>query len=288
MLAALAVWLLAPAGSLLAQTGSESRVGYVDTAIPVNRFRLRTDFYYDNPSPDRGEFGYSHTAPRIPGQPAETRTDYQEVSAYVEGKLAEQFSVFAEVPLRTLNPTFAPNATGLSDVSAGFKYAFYSDEDNVSTFQLRVYGPTGNRPEHLGSGHATVEPALLAYLGLPEGVAVENELRLWIPVGADGSYASYVARYGLGVSCPVWESGPWVVAPLLEVAGWTFLNGHKTVNAPDGTGVVVGAGGDTVVNAKLGVRVRTDYGDFYAGYARALTNDSIYKDNFRLEYRYTW
>jgi hypothetical protein len=222
------------------------------------------------------------------GEPAEVKADMQEASAYVELALLPRLSVFGEVPVRAISPTFDPNATGLSDVNAGFKFAFLYEEDFIASFQLRVIAQTVNAAKHLGSGHSSLEPAVLGYAQLTDELAVEGELRLWVPVGGDAQYDSHVVRYGVGASYQAWETDNLAVAPVLELVGWTFLDGQKSINAPDGTGIVVGAGGDTIVNAKLGVRVRTDYGDFYAGYGRAVTNDSFYKNIVRFEYRYTW
>jgi hypothetical protein len=286
---ALAAWVLAmAAGAARAQTSSESSVGYVDGAIPYNQFRLRFEASYDYPFPDRGEFFYSHSRMK-PGESAELKADAQELAAYGEITLDPRFSVFAEVPLRAINPTLDPNATGLGDASAGFKYAFFSDEDYTATFQLRGYAPSGNKMLHLGSGHASVEPALLGYARLTdEGLVGEGELRLFVPIGGDRHYDSYVVRYGVGFSHPVWERPGLVVVPVAEFVGWTFLDGHKAVNLPDGVGTIVGAGGDTIVNVKLGVRLRTDYGDLYVGYGHAVSGTPFYKDIVRVEYRIRW
>ena len=285
---ALAAWALALAvGSAQAQISSSSSVGYVDSAIPMNQLRLRFDASYDYPFPDRGEFFYSHSHNKQ-GEPAEVKADAQEFSAYGEFALEPRFSVFAELPVRAISPTFDPNATGLGDVNGGFKYAFLSDEDVTVSFQLRGYAPSGNRMLHLGSGHASVEPAVLAYANLIDGLIGEGELRLFVPVGGDRHYDSNVVRYGVGFSYPVWERPGLAVVPVTELVGWTFLDGHKSVNSPEGVGVIVGAGGDTIVNVKLGVRFRTDYGDFYAGYGRSLTGEPFYKNVLRLEYRYRW
>jgi hypothetical protein len=43
--------------------------------------------------------------------------------------------------------------------------------------------------------------------------------------------------------------------------------------------------GDTIVNAKLGLRIGSGNADFYASYGRALTGDVWYKDIVRLEFR---
>src|SRR5207248_6321693 len=41
-----------------AQTGAESSVGYIDSAVPRTQFRLRYDSAYDNNRPDRAAFFY--------------------------------------------------------------------------------------------------------------------------------------------------------------------------------------------------------------------------------------
>jgi hypothetical protein len=283
--AALAGVLALAVGSAHGQTGSESNVGYIDNAIPANLFRLRVDAAYNNPFADRGEFFYTRSLP-VPGDKAETRVDYQELSAAVEVALGRRFSVFAEVPVRFLNPTVDVNATGLGDVSAGFKWAFLCQDDLVASFQLRTYAPSGNQPLHLGTGHVSLEPALLGFARLTEGLTTEGELRLWVPVGGDPTYDSHVFRYGVGLSYQAWEAPRLSVAPVMEVVGWTFLDGQKTVPLPDGSPVILGAGGDTVVNVKLGVRLRlSEWGDVYVGYGRPLTGDTMYRDIVRLEYR---
>jgi len=56
----------------------------------------------------------------------------------------------------------------------------------------------------------------------------------------------------------------------------------------DGPGqfVVEGASGDTIVNAKLGLRAKySDVSDVYAGFGQALTGDQWYRNTFRVEWR---
>jgi hypothetical protein len=87
--------------------------------------------------------------------------------------------------------------------------------------------------------------------------------------------------------------GQWgYVAPVVEVVGWTVLSG-KELN-PDGL-VATGAAGDTIVNAKFGVRIGIgkappdsliwSRSDLYVGYGRALTGEVWYKDMLRVEFR---
>src|SRR5438270_9101732 len=64
-------------------TGKESTVGYIDSALPRNTFRLRFDAAYDFERPTRAEFFWARTI--NPGVPRpETRVDYQDLSSYLE------------------------------------------------------------------------------------------------------------------------------------------------------------------------------------------------------------
>ena len=75
-----------------------------------------------------------------------------------------------------------------------------------------------------------------------------------------------------------------------HVVGWTVLSGKES----DEFGNVINAAGDTIVNAKFGVRFGfgqlmqpggLDRVDLYVGYGRALTGDVWYKDMLRAEFR---
>ena len=51
-------------------------------------------------------------------------------------------------------------------------------------------------------------------------------------------------------------------------------------------GTEKGAAGDTIVNAKVGVRFKLgEFGDFYTGYGRALTGSRWYEETLRVEFR---
>ena len=98
-------------------TVSDSKVGYIDNAIPGNMFRLRYDTAYNLNRPSRAEFFYAQNAPLGPGVPLPERSiDYQDASAYAEVALLPQFSVFLDLPTRFLNPEINANSAGLSDL----------------------------------------------------------------------------------------------------------------------------------------------------------------------------
>jgi hypothetical protein len=279
--------------------------GYIDSALIRTQIRTRFDAAYDNNRPDRAEFFYGkcgcfRTAgidPRAPG-PAlvESSVDYQEISTYVEYAFSPRFSAFIEAPYRFINPQQNDNANGFGDINAGFKYALINDESRVLTLQLRTYAPTGDPGSGLGTNHVSIEPALLYFQPLSERFFLEAELRDWIPIGGT-DFSGNIVRYGVGISYFAYNGPSFRIAPIGEIVGWTVLNGKElavATVAPTAVTNTQNASGDTIINAKVGVRFGFgelgDRGflsrsDFYAGYGRALTGDVWYKDMFRLEYR---
>jgi hypothetical protein len=284
-----------PAGPGEMVSVQDSRGGYIDSAIVGNELRLRYDSAYDDNRPDRAEFFYakcgcfrtaalgSGVDPNAHGpRLAETRVNYQDFSTYAEVALGQRFSGFAEVPVRFLNPEQNANTAGLADMNAGFKYALLSSADQVGTFQLRVYIPTGASTHGLGTDHVSLEPALLLYQRLSDRLSLEAELKDWIAVGGS-DFAGNVLRAGVGLSYSVYRDHDFYVAPVAEVVTWVVLDGKEFLFPEN---VTQDASGDTIVNGKFGVRV--GFGgnsSLYAGYGRALTGDVWYKDMLRVEYR---
>jgi hypothetical protein len=303
----------------LALGGTEAATGYIDQAIPLTQFRLRFDAAYDDNRPDRAEFIYPKCgcfasnlvrtkAPGIfdprapgPGMP-ETSIDYQEISSYLEVAFSNRFSAFVELPVRFLNPEVNPDTSGLGDMNVGFKYALVACPDRYVTLQFRTYIPTGDPAEGLGTDHVSLEPALLWHQNLTNCLFLDSELRDWVPIGGT-DFAGNVVRYGVGLSYLVLNRPRFRIIPVGEVVGWSVLSGKELVVpsvaaamnplAP-GNSAVQDAAGDTIVNAKIGVRfgfgAAQDQGylsrsDLYVGYGRALTGDVWYKDIFRVEFR---
>ena len=115
-----------------------------------------------------------------------------------------------------------------------------------------------------------------------------GEVRDQIPLSPRSDFTGNVLRYGLGSSFMAVQRDWGYVAPVAEVVGWTVLSGKELAD-----GRVLDAEGDTIVNAKLGLRFgfgkddcSNQYrNDIYIGYGRALTGEVWYKDVVRAEYR---
>ncbi len=268
--------------------------GYLDNPIPFTNFRLRFDAAYNMDRPDRAEYFYAKCGCFMTrdakGPPlSETRIDYQDISAYLEVATSDSFSVFLEAPYRFINPEVNANTSGFGDLKAGFKWAFLSQPDLVTSFQMKVYAPTGTSERGLGTHHVSIEPSLLLYKRLSERWIVQGQLSDFIPAGGS-AFAGNILEYGAGVSYVLIDRPCWNVMPVAEVLGWTVLSGQELVN---GVGAV-SARGDTIVNAKFGVRFNfggsalngsLTSNSLYIGYGHAMTGDVWYKDIVRIEYR---
>jgi hypothetical protein len=268
--------------------------GYIDNAVPFTHFRMRFDSAWGNNRPDRAEYFYAKCGcfggdapgPLLP----ETRVDYQDISSYLELAPTNRFSVFAEFPYRFINPDNNPNTSGWADMNAGFKYALISNCRTVVSFQGRFYFPTGDARDGLGNDHVSIEPSILVASNLTDRLQFFGQFGDWIPI--DGTdFAGNILRYGAGLGYTVIDTGSFRVSPITEIMGWTVLDGQQLV-LPEG--VARDASGDTIVNAKFGVRFGfgglenpglLSNSDLYVGYGRALTGDVWYDDIVRIEYR---
>ena len=257
---------------------SPTNVAYIDSATIGNRFRVRFDAGYGLSPADRAEFFYAAT----PGVSA-GNVDYQEFSSYLEIARTDWLSGFIEAPLKFINPDLVQNTSGVGDINLGFKAVLLADERSCTTFQFRTYLPTGDHHSRLGTGNVNVEPALLNYFRLDDRWTMESEFRTWVPV-TSAAFPGTVLRYGTGISynsrsgCSCQPS----FSPVLEIVGWSVLDGLAT--NPDGSSG--SAAGDTIVNAKLGVRASFKGDQLYAGFGQALTTQHWYEQIFRIEYRF--
>lgn len=277
---------LAPAQGTGGLSSSDSRVGYIDNAIPGTMFRLRFDDALNDRRPTRAEFFYAKGKPGGPGLPEpEATVDFQDLTSYLEFAPSERFSVFVELPVRFVQFHDDPSHNGFSDMNAGFKYAFLREEDCVGTFQFRIYAPTGAASRGLGNHHVSLEPAFLFYTRLSERLAGEAELRAWIPVGGT-DFAGDIIRYGVGVSYDLCKIRNVQFVPVAEFVGWTVLDGKTSVVLPSGDFFAQDAAGQTIVNAKVGLRAKVgERFDVYTGYGRPLTGNRWYENIYRLEFR---
>jgi hypothetical protein len=266
-----------------------SSVSLIDSAMPRTTLRLRADFVSGIRRPTMAEYFQPQGGlPFTPGPPRpETNLNYQEYAAYVEYAVDTWFSLFLEQPLRWVNPEQNDNAWGQGDLNAGFKLSVFNAPRFLATFQLRVLVPTA-RNNALGSDHFTLEPALLASYRIADSFQLEGELRYWAPIGGT-DFAGDILRYGLGLSYGQQGGNEIWITPVVEVVGWSMLGGKALNVTPPDIVSIEALSGQTIVNAQAGVRLGLGANvDFYAGYNRALTGATLYRDMARFEFRLHW
>jgi hypothetical protein len=297
-----------PARDTSAPRRRGSMVGYIDDPVVSSKIRVRFDAGLHNSTPDRAEFFYAKCGcyrdlgpadpffdPEAAGPGPGIVSDLNFQQLYVQGEYAarDRVSVFAELPVRWLQPqtvnTFS-NQSGVGDLRAGVKLALADTAEQMLTAQVRTFLPTGDSRRGLGTDHASIEPAILYYQQLSDRAAIESQVSVWLPFGGSNGlptsvsdkFAGNVLSYGIGPSFDVYQSGTIRVAPVVELVGWHVLSGFQTNSTPD-------AGGTNIVNLKLGARASWGRGgSIYGGYGHALTDEDWYDDIFRLEYRFSF
>jgi hypothetical protein len=293
-----------------------SMVGYIDNAIVETQLRIRFDAGFHAAFPDKAEFFYAKcgcyqdvTGPaedaEAPGpEPVVTDMRFQELRLNGEFAFHQKISLFVDLPLRWIQPqSFSPVAStfpgqsGLGDIAAGVKLGLIASEDRRHlTVQFRVETPSGDASRGLGTGHTSIEPALLYYERLSSRFALESEFALWHPIGGSPGVASAsdpdprgfagdILFYGVGPSYQLYKGDRVRISPVLELAGWHILHGYQTAwSAPAPVGQKID--GTDIVNLKAGVRTAIGTrNSIYVGYGRALTDAVWYKDIVRVEYR---
>ncbi len=306
-----------PAPLGLRATRRPSMVGYIDNGLVQSQVRFRFDSGFGNDRPDRAEFFYAKCGcyqglpttagafdPDAPGPGGGIATALNFRQLYLDAEYAphSRFSVFAEIPMRWIQPqafslgSFS-NQAGLGDIRAGAKLALVSSPNSSLTIQLRGYFPSGSGSDGLGTKHGSFEPALLYHQQFSDRLALESQIGDWHPTGGSAGvptassdqFSGDVLFYGVGPSYEVYRSDTIRFAPVVELVGWNVRGGFQTRLGGPVEGVADIANGTNIVNLKLGGRIILhDRSSFYVGYGRALTDDVWYEDIVRLEYRYSF
>jgi hypothetical protein len=258
----------------------ESHVSFFDSALPRSGVRLRYDYAYSNRRPTFAEYYFPADGFAKP----ESRVHLQELSTFIEYGLNEWFSTFMETPLRWVNPERNDNLWGIGDLGFGAKFAFWNSADLLTAFQLRF---SANTSQHVltGTGHWSIEPALLVNYRFLDALILEGQAGYWFPLGGT-DFAGEVFRYGVGLSYGQRAGDQVMLIPVAEVVGWTATSGRVLVVDSPSTFHVESAAGDTIVNGCLGVRFTLGaHFDIYTGYSRCFTGHTLFRDTVRVELR---
>lgn len=277
-----------PLGPWIGPCDVQTSVSFIDSALPMDQFRVRYDAAYNLDRPNRAEFFWPAPASTNAFRPVPERSvDYQDLSAYVEFTCCQHISLFFEAPVRFLNPAINDNTTGIGDLNAGAKMIFGATENGIISGQFRVYVPTGLGERGLGTDHVSLEPALLINRRLHPWLTFEGELRYWIPIQGNETFQGDVFRYGAGLvfgeQC---DCGPWIT-PVAEFVGWVPMGGRSIYVTDTGLLATDMTRNQPILNGLFGFRAGVaDHFDVYGGYGVALTGNHWYEETWRVDFRF--
>lgn len=262
---------------------------FVDPIRPVTQTRLRFDSGLGGTTPDRAEYFWAQANGSGAG-PSPTaayltalRLNYYDLVDYTEAA-SGRFSVFVEMPYRSIYPDGAQHAAGFADMNLGTKTLLADTELFQITFQFRTYVPIGNVSSGLGTGHVSLEPSVLLAVNLAKEWYFQGQIAEWIPLGGDPGYAGAILHYHTSLNHTLWYFNPSVpIIGTFEFNGWSFQAGSYTdpylgtQDAARTTYASIGPGLRTVVCEKI---------DFGVAAAFSLTKDNFAQQLIRAEFRW--
>lgn len=239
----------------------ESASFWVDSARPQNRTRFRWDYGNSLILPDRAEYFWARVGARGPAAQAGSFTvnsiDYHEMSMYAETAHGN-FSAFIITPYRSLYMNEAGHSAGFADLQIGTKSLLHDTPMLQVAMQMTTTVPSANSRSGLGTGHVSLEPALLMSLALTERDSMQTQIAQWIPLGGDTAYQGALLRWGIAWNRIVWQRDIDNLATMnLDLVGWSFQDGFYTdpilgaQNANDETYVYLGPGARWLVCGKF-------------------------------------
>jgi Putative MetA-pathway of phenol degradation len=255
---------------------------FVDPARPANSVRFRWDRGLNLILPDRNEFFWARIGGKGPGTNVRS-LDYNELSVYMEAG-AEKFSMFTEMPYRNWRGDPIGGGSGFTDLIVGTKTLWIDTELSQLTFQFKTYIPTASSGKGIGTGHVSLEPALLLASKIYCDTWFQGMLAEWIPISGDpetsGAFLHYAASLNHVIARPFVDSQ---FIATLEMQGYCFQDGTFTDPV---TGAQLRSGGGNYLYLGPGFRwVISDHCDFGFGVQFAVTERHFASTLYRTELR---
>lgn len=261
---------------------------FLGTTQPFNNVRLQFDSVWGVETPNRSEY-YWAAPPKGPELP-ERELDYFDLRLVSELAPSKSFSITTAVPMRSLDPEINPNTTGLGDMSVATKLVLLDGRYWQFTQLFKTHINTGSPRKGLGTGHVSLEPGILGRYEWNPRLFFHGRLSFWIPIGGDRHFSGPAVNYGLGASYVAYETDTFAVLPTVEMMGWSFLDGMKTL--PNGEIVDVDDDGSVAFlpGTRFVLGPAGDLGLFEVGLAGgfAVGNDGWYDSIFRTELRWSY
>jgi hypothetical protein len=264
---------------------------FADAPRPMTQLKLRYDHIWHYPFPDKAEYLWARAdgngkGPRPPaGALGESNVSYRDFY-FISETAIDRFGMSVAVPYRQMSPDNFNGASGLGDLTIGTKSLLPDCELLQFTFAFNTIVPTGDFTKGLGTGHVSLEPALLCALKITPDLYLQSELAYRFPLGGDTLYQGPVLHYHLSLNKLLWNCGcDLKLIGTAELSGWEILGGAFTDPA---TGLPRSAKnvGD-ILSVGPGLRfVVCDKLDIGAAALFAVTNDSMGDEYLRVELRW--
>ncbi|HZU35535.1 MAG TPA: transporter [Gemmataceae bacterium] len=268
---------------------------FVDAPRPVTQMKFRYDHVWHYPFPDKAELLW----PRADGMgkyvknsamalPDERSVSYRDFYLINETAI-DRFGMSIAVPYRQMSTeteAIFPGASGLGDLIIGTKSLLIDCELLQFSFAFNTFVPTGNFTKGLGTGHVSLEPALLLALKVTPTLYLQSELAYRFPLGGDNQYQGPAFHYHMSLNQLLWNCGcDLKLIGTAELSGWEITGGAYTDPAT-GTPLSAKSVGD-VLSLGPGLRfVVCDKLDFGAAMMFAVTHQSMGDEYLRVELRW--
>jgi hypothetical protein len=255
---------------------------FQDSPRPVTQTRFRWDVGFDYRFPDTAEFFLGKLGTKGPKNSVESMR-YAELRIYQEIAAGPGASAFFDFAYRTLDTGTNPSAAGLCDIIAGAKSVVLDRELLLVSTQFTTYIPSGNFLTGLGTGHVSLEPAILAALKLAPSTYLQTELAYWIPLGGTSGFMGSTFHYHFALNHNLYRHGDFLnIVGTVELNGYTYRG--QFTDFP--SGVATPLSGRGYINMGPGIRVQfCDKVDIGVGAAFGLTRDHGPRELYRTELR---
>lgn len=249
-------------------------------------FRLRID----------GAFGWNHTdrleyfqarsqADSGIGPVARERSvDYQDIK-FTMIRSGPKFQAGTEMTLRSIDPEINPDTVGLADMTVHTKTVLSEGSGYKAAHYFLITIPTGYRGRGMGTGHVSMENALLYTQKIDAKTYFHLNAGYWFSIAANPLVEGQMWHYGLGLSRVLYDHpvADRALMGTLEFTGWTIVDGGET---DFDTGAIAQLDPESIFNFHPGLRVLlNDKTEVGLGLGFAISEVHWFEEMFRLEYR---
>ncbi|MBM3994730.1 MAG: hypothetical protein FJ303_11340 [Planctomycetes bacterium] len=261
---------------------------FQDSPRPVTQTRIRWDNGFNYLFPDSSEFFWAKEKTKGPANFTPSMK-YSDLLLYQEIAAGSSASMFVEVSYRSFDAIGNPSGAGMGDMNVGAKAVLLDRELILITSQFRTFLPTGNYRTGLGTGHTSIEPALMAALKITPSTYLQTQIAEWIPLGGTPGFAGSVFHYHIALNQRLYQHGDFItVLANIELNGYTFRGQFSDAPlVPGGDPVVRDMAGQTYTTLGPGFRIMfCDRADLGVGLSFRLGNnshgpESLYRTEFR-------